>query len=75
MKYSLKAKIGIVIGMGLIVFTVSLLSLPFSDSQNVVQKATHTSIEKVESSEAKMLDVIAQERAELEWKIGGMLQP
>jgi hypothetical protein len=61
--------------MGLIVFTVSLLSLPFSDSQNVVQKATHTSIEKVESSEAKMLDVIAQERAELEWKIGGKLQP
>jgi hypothetical protein len=75
MKYSRKAKLGIVIGMGLIVFTVSLLSLPFSDSQNVVQKATQTSIEKVESSEAKMLDVIAQERAELEWKIGGKLQP
>lgn len=74
MKYSLKAKIGIIVGIGLIVFTVSLLSLPFSDS-NVIQKTTQTSIDRVESSEAKMLDVIAQERAELEWKIGGKLQP
>lgn len=74
MKYSLKAKIGIIIGIGLIMFTVSLLSLPFSDS-NVIQKTTQSSIDRVESSEAKMLDVIAQERAELEWKIGGKLQP
>ncbi len=74
MKYSLKAKIGIIVGIGLIMFTVSLLSLPFSDS-NAIQKTTQTSIDKVESSEAKMLDVIAQERAELEWKIGGKLQP
>ena len=75
MKYSRKAKLGIIIGIGLIVFTVSLLGLPFSESQNAMQKVTHTSIEKVESSEAKMLDVIAQEKAELEWKIGGKLQP
>ena len=74
MKYSLKAKIGIIIGIGLIMFTVSLLSLPFSDS-NVIQKTTQSSIDRVESSEAKMLDVIAQEKAELEWKIGGKLQP
>ena len=74
MKYSLKAKIGIIVGIGLIMFTVSLLSLPFSDS-NVIQKTTQSSIDRVESSEAKMLDVIAQERAELEWKIGGKLQP
>jgi len=73
-KYSLKAKIGIIAGISLIMFTVSLLSLPFSDS-NVIQKTTQTSINKVESSEAKMLDVIAQEKAELEWKIGGKLQP
>jgi hypothetical protein len=75
MKYSRKAKLGTIVGIGLIVFTVSLLGLPFSDSQNVVQKATSTSIERVESSEAKMLDVIAQERAELEWKIGGKILP
>jgi len=75
MKYSLKAKVGIIVGMGLIVFTMSLLGLPFSESQNAIQKATQISIEKAESSEAKMLDVIAQERAELEWKIGGKLQP
>jgi hypothetical protein len=75
MKYSRKAKLGAVIGIGLIMFTVSLLSLPFSDSQNVIQKATSTNIEKMESSEEKMLDVIAQERTELEWKIGGKLQP
>lgn len=74
MKYSIKAKVGIIIGIGLIVFTVSLLGLPFSDS-NVVQKATHTSISKVDDSEAKMLNVIAHEKAELEWKMGGKIQP
>jgi len=74
-KYSLKAKIGIIVGIGLIMFTVSLLALPFSESQNSIQKATQSSIQKVESSEEKMLDVIAQEKSELEWKIGGKLDP
>ncbi|WP_100182054.1 hypothetical protein [Candidatus Nitrosotenuis aquarius] len=75
MKYSLKTKIGILVGIGLIMFTVSLLALPFSDSENIVQEATQSSIQKVEISEAKMLDVIAQERSEIEWKIGGKLKP
>jgi hypothetical protein len=72
-KYTVKAKVGIVIGVGLIVFTVSLLSLPFSESDNVVQHATQSSIQKVESSEAKMLDLIQHEKSELEWKLGGKL--
>ena len=75
MKYSLKAKLGIVAGIGLIVFVVSLLGLPFSESDNVVQKATQSSLSKVENSEQKMLDLIAQEKTELEIKLGGKLAP
>jgi len=70
MKYSIKAKVAIVCGIGLIVFVASLLSLPFSGHDNGVQKATSQSLKKVDDSEQKMLDVIANEKAELEHKIG-----
>lgn len=71
MKHSTKAKLGIVVGIGLIVFVVSLLSLPFSESDNVIQKTTQDSIKKVDDSEERMLNLIAHERAELDWKISG----
>lgn len=70
MKYSLKAKLGIALGVGLIVFVVSLLGLPLSDSHNVVQKTTQNSLNRMDDSESKMLNVIAQEKAELAAKIG-----
>lgn len=70
MKYSLKAKIGIVAGIVIIVFVVSLLGLPFSNTHNVVQKATQNSFNEVNDSESKMLGVIAKEKAELTAKIG-----
>lgn len=75
MEYSKKAKVTIILGIGLIAFVASLVSLPFLESGNGVQKISESSIKKVDDSEAKMLDVIAQEKAELEWKIGGKLMP
>ena len=69
MKYSLKAKLGIIAGIGIMVFVVSLFGLPFSDSHNVMQKATQNGLNNVADSESKMLDVIAQEKAELTSKI------
>lgn len=70
MKHSIKTKIAIVSGIGIIVFVASLVGLPFFDVSNNVKKSTQNSISKVESSEAKMLNVIAQEREELELKLG-----
>lgn len=75
MNHSIKTKISIISGIGIIVFVASLVGLPFFEANNTVQKATQSSIKKVESSEDKLLGVIAQEKAELERKIGGKLQP
>lgn len=75
MKYSIKTKLGITCGIGIIAFVVSLVGLPFFEANNTVQKTTQSSIDKVESSEEKLLDMIAREKAELEWKIGGKLSP
>lgn len=75
MKHSIKTKIAIISGIGIIVFVASLVGLPFFETNNNIQKTTQSSIKKVESSEEKLLDVIAQEKAELEWKIGEKLKP
>ncbi|AJZ75303.1 hypothetical protein [Candidatus Nitrosotenuis cloacae] len=75
MKHSIKTKIAIISGIGIITFVASLVGLPFFEANNNIQKTTQSSIKKVESSEEKLLDVIAQEKAELEWKIGGKLKP
>ena len=75
MNNSIKTKLAIMCGIGIIAFVVSLVGLPFFEADNTIQKATQSSIDKVESSEEKLLGVIAQEKTELEWKIGGKLQP
>lgn len=75
MNHSIKTKIAIISGIGIIVFVASLVGLPFFEANNTIQKATQSSIDKVEISEEKLLGVIAQEKAELEWKIGGKLKP
>lgn len=75
MKHSIKTRIVIISGIGIITFVASLVGLPFFEANNSIQKTTQSSIKKVESSEEKLLDVIAQEKAELEWKIGGKLKP
>jgi len=73
-QYTNKVKITTVIGIGLIVFVASLVGLPFMDSESDVQKITNEPINKLEESEEKMLDVIMQEKSELESKIGGKFQ-
>ena len=75
MKHSIKTKIAIISGIGIIVFVASLVGLPFFETNNNIQKTTQSSIKKAEISEEKLLDVIAQEKAELEWKIGRKLKP
>lgn len=73
MKYSTKTKIGVVIGIGLIVFVVSLLNLPFMNSDSSVQKITQKNIDKIEESEEKMLDFITHEKSELAAKTNGKI--
>lgn len=75
MDNSIKTKLAVICGIGIIAFVVSLVGLPFFEADNNIQKTTQSSIKKVESSEEKLLDVIAQEKAEIEWKIGGKLKP
>jgi hypothetical protein len=72
MKYTTKAKIGIIIGIGLIVFVASLLGLPFRESDSKMQKISYENA-KLEEAEEKMLDVIVQQKAEIESKIGGKI--
>jgi hypothetical protein len=43
------------------------------NSDSGMQKVSHENIKKVDESEEKMLDLIAQEKAELESKIGGKI--
>ena len=73
MQYTVKAKICTVVGIGLIVFVASLVGLPFADSDSNVKKISYENAKKIDDSEQKMLDVIAQEKAEIESKIGGKI--
>lgn len=73
MRYTVKAKICTVIGIGLIVFVASLVGLPFSESESNVKKISYENAKKLDDSEQRMLDVIAQEKAALESKIGGKI--
>lgn len=73
MEYGNKAKITTVIGIGLIVFVASMVGLPFMNSDSAVQKISDANIKKLEGSEKKLLNVITQEKTELESKIGGKL--
>lgn len=74
MDYSVKAKISAVIGVVLIVFVASLLALPFMNSDSNIQPSHQESIKKLESTEERMLDFIAQEKTEFESKIGGKIR-
>ena len=68
-----KAKIGVVVGICLIVLVASLVWLPFMNTDSAVQKVSHNSIKKMEESEQRLLGFTVHERAELESKIGGKL--
>lgn len=71
MKYTTKAKICIIVGIGLIVFVASLTGLPFMKSDSAMQQISHENSKKLESAEEKMFHVIEQERAELHFKEAG----
>ncbi|MFN3654937.1 MAG: hypothetical protein ACK4TO_06375 [Candidatus Nitrosotenuis sp.] len=71
MQYSTKSKIATVIGIGIIISVASLFALPFMDTSSGVQKIPQESMQKVESAEQKLLNVIADEKSELSWKLNG----
>jgi hypothetical protein len=49
------------------------VGLPFTESESNVKKISYESAKKLDDSEQRMLDVIAQEKAEIESKIGGKI--
>jgi hypothetical protein len=71
MQHSTKTKIATGIGIGIIVAVASMFGLPFVDTSGGVQKIPQENIQKVEGAEQKLLNVIAHEKAELEWKLNG----
>ena len=74
MPFSRKTMLGIVIGMSIIVSVASLMSLPFTNSESSTKANYQKSMNDFQASEEKMLDFIAQEKMELESKIGGKLK-
>lgn len=67
-------KIGIVVGIILIISTVSLMTLPFEnevDGESPVEIA----FEKMESSENKLLNFIDKEKADLSAKMNHFSYP
>ena len=71
---STKTKIGIIVGITIIVGTGLFMGLPFLNSESNLQNLPHEDI-KLQESEKKMLEFIEQQKAELEYKIGGKLAP
>jgi hypothetical protein len=71
---SIKTKVAIMVGIGLIVFVISMLGLPFINPNSSVQKISYDNIQKLEESESKILDFASREKAELESKIGGKIK-
>ena len=71
---SKKSKIGIVIGISIILSVGLLMGLPFTNSQSNLQNLPHKDV-KLQESEQKMLEFIEQQKTELEYKIGGKLAP
>ncbi len=69
-----KAKIGIIVGICLIVLVASMVWLPFMNSNSAVQKVSHDQIKKLEESEEKILDFTVHEKTELESKMGGKIK-
>ncbi len=67
-----RTRIGIIIGLSLIIAVASMMGIPFME-QGMTMKKTQQSIKNFEKSEEIMLNFIEQEKAELESKIGGKL--
>ena len=71
---SKKSKIGIVVGVTIILSVGLLMGLPFTNSESNLQNLPHEDV-KLQESEQKMLEFIEQQKAEIQFKIGGKLSP
>ncbi len=71
---SRKTKIGIILGITIIVGTGLFMGLPFLNSETNLQNLPHEDA-KLQESEQRMLEFIEQQKAEIEYKIGGKLAP
>lgn len=71
---STKTKVGIIVGITIIVGTGLFMGLPFFNSETNLQNLPHEDV-KLQESEQRMLEFIEQQKAELEYKIGGKLAP
>lgn len=67
-------KIGIVVGIILIIGTASLMALPF-ESESKRPNPVTTTFEEMEKSEEDLLDFIEQEKAELSTKMSPFSYP
>lgn len=71
---SSKTKIGVIIGIGIIVSVASMMSFPMMDSESSAKTTYQKNIKQLQTSEEKMLNFIEQEKMELESKIGGKIK-
>ena len=71
---SRKTKVGVVVGITIIISVGLLMGLPFTNSESNLQNLPHEDV-KLQESEQKMLEFIEQQKAELEYKIGGKIVP
>ena len=71
---SRKTKVGIIVGVTTILSVGLLMGLPFTNSESNLQNLPHEDV-KLQESEQRMLEFIEQQKAELEYKIGGKLSP
>ena len=74
MQFSSKTKVGIIIGISIIVSLASMISIPLMESESTAKVNYQKSMKKVQASEEKLLGFIAQEKTELESKIGGKIK-
>ena len=68
-------KVGIFLGISLIGLTASFLTLPALMDEGTSKNAYTETLEKLQTSENKMLDFIANERKELSSRINGLSFP
>ena len=71
---SKKTKAGILLGVTIIVGTGLFMGLPFLNSESNLQNLPHEDV-KLQESEQRMLEFIEEQKAELEYKIGGKIIP
>ena len=72
---SIKTKVAVVAGICLIAFVASMVVLPFMNSGSAVEKVSHDKFQKLEDSEKRMFSFMANEKTELESKMGKQTAP